>query len=254
MTALVGIYCQDGVVVGADSAATSALASGQPTVEQPVMKIQIVDEKFIIAGTGAVGLGQRFTSIVRNLWDKKAFSGKTEIESAKLMSATTIQDFGQTFMKPGSFGALVAYPNKDGDNNHRCHLVEFAVNDFQPEFKDKNLWYVSMGSGQAIIDPFLSFMREIFWSDGPPTVQDAVFIVTWLLDHAIKVNPGGVNNPVKIATLENFNGAWKARCLSEEELLEHRENQEAAKQALRNFKEKISLNSEALDLPTPPVE
>jgi hypothetical protein len=30
------------------------------------------------------------------------------------------------------------------------HLCEFAVTDFQPEFKTETMWYGSMGSGQPI--------------------------------------------------------------------------------------------------------
>ena len=48
-----------------------------------------------------------------------------------------------------------------------------------------------MGSGQPITDPFLALMRSIFWGDGLPTVQDGTFAVTWALEHAIEVNPGG---------------------------------------------------------------
>lgn len=59
MTAIVGIICKKGVVVGADSSAT--FNAGQiNTMEQKTKKIQIIDNKIIIAGTGSIGLGQRF--------------------------------------------------------------------------------------------------------------------------------------------------------------------------------------------------
>ena len=51
MTALVGIYCKDGIVIGADSAATSTTGGGQRTIEQPVMKIDIIDDRIIITGS-----------------------------------------------------------------------------------------------------------------------------------------------------------------------------------------------------------
>jgi len=253
VTALVGIFCKDGIVIGADSAATSATAGGQPTIEQPVMKIDIIDGKIIIAGTGSVGLGQRFNAVVRELWSTKQFSNKTEVTVAKMLSHATIQDFGSTFLKPGQFGALVAYPCKNGNQAEACHLVEFAVADFQPEFKNPNLWYVSMGSGQTIIDPFLGFMRDIFWQDGPPSVQDGVFAATWLLDHAVAVNPGGVNAPVRISVIEKLKGDWKARLLSDDDLHEHRANQEAAKEALRNYKKHMGGEQDAVDIPAAPT-
>lgn len=248
MTALVGIFCQDGVVIGADSAATSATGSGQRTIEQPVMKIDIIDDRIIIAGTGQIGMGQRFCNQVRTQWAGKHVPCNDEFAFSKHLAQIAGKDFSETGCSKGQYGALVAFPCKTGR-----HLVEFAVSDFQPELKNKNLWYVSMGSGQAIIDPFLGLFREVFWGDDPPTVQDAIFATTWMLDHAVRVNPGGVNAPIRIATLEKKNNDWVARLLSDDELLEHQANVGAAKDALRNFKLHMAKGEGAVDLPPPPA-
>lgn len=248
MTALVGIYCKDGIVVGADSAATSA-AGEIRTIEQPVMKIDIIDDRIIIAGTGQVGLGQRFCADVRSLWENKKCSGLDEFGMAKLITSTAIQDFMQTGITPGNcpYGALVGFPCKQNS-----YLVEFAYKDLQPEFKTKNMWYVSMGSGQLIVDPFLAFIREVFWNGGPPTTKEAIFATTWALDHVIRVNPGGVNGPVHIATLERDKGNWRARLLSDDDLLEHRASISAAKDALRNYRDRISGSRDVAEIPPAP--
>ena len=68
----------------------------------------------------------------------------------------------------------------------RPYLCEFPVSDFQPEFKTEMMWYCSMGSGQPITDPFLALMREVFWDQGLPTIQDATFAVAWALGRAVK--------------------------------------------------------------------
>lgn len=248
MTALVGIFCKDGVVIGADSAATSATAGGQRTIEQPVMKIEIVADRIIIAGTGQIGMGQRFCHQVRTLWESKRLSAQDEFGFAKIIAVAAIQDFAETKCSQGQYGALVAFPCKSGP-----HLVEYAVADFQPEFKSKNLWYVSMGSGQTIIDPFLGLFREVFWGDDPPTVQEAIFATTWMLDHAVKVNPGGVNGPIRIAIMEQEKGDWKARLLSEDELLEHQGSVAAAKDALRHYKDRLVKEEDAVALPQAPA-
>lgn len=252
MTALVGIFCSDGVVIGADSAATSALSNGMRTVEQPVMKIDIIDGKIIIAGTGQVGMGQRFSALTHGLWANRKLMGKDEFGFAKELARSAIADFAETNAKTGQYGALVAFPCKSRSPNGH-HLVEFAVTDFQPEFKNSNLWYVSMGGGQMVVDPFLCFIRDIFWQSGPPTLQDGIFAATWLLDYAVAVNSGGVNAPVRIAVLEKTAGDWRARLVSDEELLEHRDSQSAAKDALRNFKARIVTESAARDIPQPPA-
>ena len=247
MTALVGIYCKDGIVIGADSAATSATAGGQRTIEQPVMKIDIIDDRIIIAGTGQVGMGQRFCHQVRSLWADKKVPCNDEFVFSKALAQIARKDFADTGCAQGQYGALVAFACKTGRQ-----LVEYAVSDFQPELKNKNMWYVSMGSGQFIIDPFLGLFREVFWGDDPPSVQDAIFATTWMLDHAVKVNPGGVNAPIRIAVLEQVRGDWKARLLSDDELLEHQGGVAAAKEALRHYKDRLVTDDGAEAVPVPP--
>ena len=249
MTALVGIYCKDGIVIGADSAATSAMAGGIRTIEQPVMKIDIIDNRIIIAGTEQIGMGQRFCHQVGSLWANKKVPCNDEFAFSKALAQAARQDFSETGCAQGQYGALVAFSCKTGR-----HLVEYAVTDFQPELKNKNMWYVSMGSGQSIIDPLLGLFREVFWGDDPPSVQDAIFATTWMLDHAVKVNPGGVNDPIRIATLEQVREDWKARLLSDDELLEHQDNVAAAKEALRHYKDRLVTDDCAVAVPVPPLQ
>jgi hypothetical protein len=247
VTALVGIYCKDGIVVGADSAATSSTAGGVSTIEQPLMKIEIIGGRLIIAGTGQIGLGQRFTAVAKKLCEEKKLLECDPHAVAKTLAQNALRDWDSTFAPKGQYGALVAFPCKKDR-----HLVEFASVDFQPEFKNSNLWYVSMGSAQTIMDPLLALMRQVFWADGPPSIQDAIFAATWMLDHAVTVNPGGVNQPVRIAVMETVNDEWRARLLTEEELLEHRGNVEAAKEALRNYKVHMAKSEGAEELPLAP--
>ena len=229
MTAIVGIKCKDGIVIGADSSAT--FASGrQRTIEQPTEKIDIIGDCVIVAGTGQIGLGQRFCEIVRTAWAEKHFQ-QSPMEVAKSLTTTTIQDFISTNTPKEQYGALVAFPAE-----HKFQLCEFAVTDFQPELKTEKLWYVSMGSGQHITDPFLAFIREVFWDDGLPNVNEAIFAVTWTLDHAIKVNPGGVNYPIQIAVLENTKKGFQARKLDKTDLGQHFQNIDEAKNRLRDYR------------------
>ena len=78
MTAVVGIRCKDGVVIGADSSATFGDGGGpRGVIEQSTSrKIEIIGESVIVAGTGAVGHMQRFSPVIQGLWNQKAFQGK----------------------------------------------------------------------------------------------------------------------------------------------------------------------------------
>ena len=229
MTILVGVLCKDGVVIGADSSATFA-AGNMPTIEQPTLKIDIIAGQIIVAGTGPIGLGQRFCHVVQTGWTNNTFKGEP-VEACRKICETSIKDFASTNVAQGQYGALVAFPLKQ-----RLHLCEFALKDFQPELKTERIWYVSMGGGQLIVDPFLALMRKVFWMQGPPTHHDAAFAVTWALQHAIDVNPGGVNGPIRIAVLASKpNGEAFARMLTSEEVSAHENNVEAAQSHLRGY-------------------
>jgi 20S proteasome alpha/beta subunit len=90
VTAIVGIRCKDGVVIGADSSATFGDGEARGVIEQSTSrKIEIIGESVIVAGTGAVGHVQRFSPVIQGLWNQKAFQGKTDIEIGKMLSSGT---------------------------------------------------------------------------------------------------------------------------------------------------------------------
>lgn len=165
MTVIVGILCKDGVVIGTDSSATFADGTGAGTIEQPTDKVFIYENTAVMVGTGSVGINQRFREVMTRRWGMiKDF---TALALAKDLSRHLIEDLIYTHASKGQYGALVAYPTK----NEGFQLCEFEVTDLQPELKNANMWYVSMGSGQRITDPFLAFIRDVFWQAGPPTLQ-----------------------------------------------------------------------------------
>src|SRR5262245_7311432 len=103
------------------------------------------------------------------------------------------------------FGALIG-----GINKNDLFLAEYSSVDFQPEIK-QDLVFVSMGSGQLLADPFLAFVNRVLWKNATPTVDVARFGVYWVLDHTIKLAPGKVGPPIRLATLSKIDGAWIAK-------------------------------------------
>jgi hypothetical protein len=247
MTAIVGLYCTDGVVIGADSSSTFSSGT-ENTIEQPTEKICVIDGRVIFAGTGEVGLNQRFEAVL-----KKAVSGGlkgTSLDISKEICRNALIDFEYTGRKVGGigFGALVAFPV-----NHKPHLCECALQSFQPEMKTEKHWFASMGNHQKITDAFLGYLREIFWPSGPPTLHDGMFAVTWTLEHIIDLNTGGINGPIRVAVLEMKEGKAKARLLNNDELAQHKQNVAEAKEHMRKFKDKFQPGavSAAPDVPRP---
>lgn len=98
------------------------------------------------------------------------------------------------------------------------------------------MWFSSMGSGQAITDPFLGLLRKVFFKETTPNVTEGIFATMWALQHAIELNPGGINGPAQIGVLLNENGTCRARLLEDSELQEHIANVEAAEAHLAKYK------------------
>lgn len=251
MTAIVGIRCKDGVVIGADSSATFGDGGGNRFIEQSTRKkIEIIGETIIVAGTGSVGHMQRFAAVSQKLWDDKSISGKSDLEIAKMLSSQGINDFHQTgAMNRLDFSALVAYPAKD--QPALCELPG-GQSLFQPELKKvDDLWFVSAGSGQPITDPFLALLRKVYWQDEPPALQGGIFMAAWALQHACEVNPGGIKEPVILAVLAREKGKWRARMIDQEELAEHQNMVAEATKHMAAFKDIVEGKVKASDVPMP---
>ncbi len=86
-----------------------------------------------------------------------------------------------------------------------------------PEAATPDLPLEAVGSGPAIADPFLAFIRRLFWPKRLPTVQEGVFSALWAVRHAIQTSPGGVAEPIQVAVLEGT----KAHELDDDDLAEH---------------------------------
>lgn len=250
MTAVVGVLCRDGVVVGSDSSATFSIDGPHSTIEQPTEKIYVIDDRVVVAGTGSVGLGQRFCRVVKGLVAEKGkermLCNPEPIQIAKAFSKFAQMDFAETGAKLGQYGCLVAFPSSD-----KPHLCELALADYQPQLFDDRIWYGSLGSTQTISDAFLGFIRGIFWKDGPPTVAGGIFATLWTLQHAIDVNPGGVNAPARIAALApDRDGKLMARILAEAELEQYRQSIDEAKAYLGRYAMKLEAPQQAHELPS----
>ncbi len=90
---------------------------------------------------------------------------------------------------------------------------------------DANLPIVSIGSGQLVADPFLAFLRRIFWPDSLPTPSEGILAAVWTLTHTIQSQPGHVGEPIQIVTLsKDPRGQWKAQALPDGDLGEQREH------------------------------
>lgn len=241
MTLIVGIKCSDGVVVGADGAATLGTIA-ENTVQQPVRKLFGVDGELIVGVAGQVAFSQLYKSEIQKLskaqFLKKPDKALTSIRDAvwpqleKEWKAATATSgiLGQAALRSVMSQAVVAMPILDEPSlfqfSHQCTFEEATT----------DLPFIAIGSGQKLADPFLAFLRRIFWPGKLPLLSDGILATLWTLEQAIRTNTGGVSDPIQIMTLSKVNSKWTAVELTTEDLGEHRQNISDAERALANYK------------------
>ena len=233
MTVLVGVRCQDGVVVGTDSAMTSTAGHQHTIQEIGVVKIEIHFGEMISATTGPIGLSQRFRMQLERSLDGKElrrFQGKSPIHFATAIAEEAHKEFRKTLspmqQHPNfgyGLGALVAFGCDEGPQ-----LVEFDALQFHPELKgltgddgkQKSRPYVTMGSGQLMGDPFVAHIHRLLFKDAMPTVSEGRLLVAWTLKHVIDYNSGGVAGEQQMAVLQKGKGGWVAEIVDPGEALQ----------------------------------
>lgn len=228
MTIIIGIKCDDCVVIGSDSSATSVSATQHPIIEKPIEKIIKIDN-LLVAGSGSIGINQRFIQIIKDHY--KSITTKNKINACKELTKLLTEDLDYTHYYPLNnnklnYTAIVAFESITG-----LTLCEFSGNGFQPELKEDNNRYVSIGSGQLLADPFLRFIDRVMWRNNKPNMKMAILSALWTLNHVIDSNPGGINGPPKISVLD-ITAEDKIKQYSEDDLMEFNE-------AIDNYEETL---------------
>lgn len=248
--------------MAADGAATLG-SMGQHTAQQPIKKLSALKGRIIMGVSGPVGLGQLLKGKMESMWDAGELSGKRPHEAMSIMSKgfrdhilpelqvaqVARNAIGNVGLTSALSSTLVAVPV----SKELC-LFQFDQQG-APEQVTDELPFASVGSGQPIADPFLGLLRRVFWSDHQPTIEEGLFAAVWTLDHAIKVHPGGVAEPMQVMTLKRDGSSIVTKELSEAELMEHKEavrsGESAMADSLVEFRKSISGKEGAAEIPQP---
>jgi len=275
VTLIVGLKCSNGIVLGGGGAATKGQA-GQPTAIQPYVKKLSIHHNCIVVGvSGSVGISQRLNGIVSDAYTANAFSGNKNlgkggppVNAGKLHNVMTIlRDlFWDNCLKkevevavvarqisPAAVivpqcAAVVAMPIERVPT-----MIQFDMSG-SPEAATEDLPFIAIGSGQNIADPFLAFLRRIFWEDHRPNLAEGQFAVWWTLHHAIKSAPHGIADPKQIIVIETNNGQCVARELTQDDMREHEVAVGEAEDYLKKYKKMPNAAPQANDptIPSPP--
>jgi len=261
VTLIVGILCADGVVLVADGAATLG-APGQPTIRQPVKKLEILAGPCVLGVSGPVGLGQRFRgeledvlrparpeslskyvheamlSLRKRFWKHVS----VEMEVAEKASRLIGRDASSSALSTVVVATVIS-------NEHV--LIQFDQQ-CAPELASPNIPFISIGSGQQTADPFLALLRRLYWPSGLPLVVDGLFAACWTVMHVIETTPGGVAEPMQAVVLQKVGGKWSATELSPDQLEEHRQHASEAEEYMRAFRRGLQPGGKATaDIPLP---
>ena len=262
MTLIIGIKCTDGIVIGADGGATLGASLGPSTVIQPISKLRYFENRMIMGVSGPVGLGQLFFESVPEamLHRHRGPQGPNAAQVMKLLKQTIYGDVepalksaqesapvvgNQNAFAPVNNSSLVALPIQGVPTLIQCDSVG------NPEMASEDLPIVAIGSGQKLADPFLAFLRRVFWAEKPLTITDGIFATVWTLLHVLEVEPGlGLSEPIEVGFLRVENGSPVAVKLSQDELGEYRQYVAEAEKHLAEFP--IHSFSSPTELPEPP--
>ncbi len=271
MTLIVGVKCSDGIVLGADSKATYATTTGQSTISQDtVTKLHIGNDRIVVGVSGPIGLGQSYSDEVDSYlasngfqvkW-KSAAAAKTDLsqrfwkhaEPCWQRAAATVNVVGQqaAYMQC-AHATAVAFEIAD-----EAHLVTFS-HQCAPEEVTKDLPFTAIGSGQAQADPFLAFIRRIFWPSGLPTLTDGQLACIWTLSEVIKHSPGGVGGSIQVVVLSKEKNKWKCSELPQPDIDTHLQALSAMEDEMRKHLKLAPSSmlppapSEAIPEPTDPT-
>lgn len=233
MTLIIGIRCRDGVVMGADSAATFATSTGQTTIIQSVTKLQNPAGPIIVGTSGPMGLGQLFAEDIGKLWQENKLGMGVSREDGMRLVRDAVSPDVQKVLQSAAAAAPSIGPNIAAQTVLSTTLVALPVGGNAELFLCDHagnpeaaidLPYFAIGSGQIQADPFLAFIRHVFWPTELPRISQARLAVVWALEHCISIHPGGVAAPIQLATLSKGSGnQFTAKILDKAEIDSHHE-------------------------------
>ncbi len=245
MTLIIGTLCSDGVVLAADSAATMGTAFGFTASIPTARKLHLCSKNLVVGFAGSVGIAQRAIHELDTLFAKGGVDHKNPSLTADRVS-TSLRKVTQPELEAARHFAV------NTGNAHAVNsavvqsLLAFPLNN-EPkllavdekglsEYAADGLPFATIGSGAAIADPFMAFVKDVLWpKNGLPSLADATLGVMLTMGHAINANTGGVGGAIQLAQLRKQSGSYAAVILEENDTREHTESVGALKKHIRSW-------------------
>lgn len=224
LTILVGILCEDGVVVASDGMVSTNLGT-IPFVGFSNIKTHLIGDGAIVACAGDDRLMTYFIEFLKlnyvtlyNKYHKSPFDVLTFtrelgaqfanniINNYKQYPTELVKDQLENIAKNGfQFQAIIAL------SFNGAHYIFEYDNRFNPTMlRDNGVWHIILGSGMYVANPSIHLVKKILNINSKPKVNRAQILAYWTVDHAIEVSSGGIGGETTIAVLQKANGEYKA--------------------------------------------
>lgn len=268
MTLIIGIRCQGGAILAADSATTYAV----PVGPQPIATTTVDSKKLKIHGnlaigiSGPVGISQDYNGALKSLlannnnkWPEKWDYAKSKKTLERLLwthaqerwerAEMTSDKFQQCRVHEAQHSVLMALPIED-----EPRLFEFTPQ-CNAEEKTPDMPFVAIGSGQSAADPFLRFLWDRIWLRKCPAIADGLLGAIWSLHYVIEHTSSGaigVAGPIRAIKLtKDESGNWITQEINAGEIGQELENVKTAEDKLRAYFANIRREDSASAGPIP---
>lgn len=262
MTLLVGVLCEHGAVIASDRQASHGVMGNQ-TVGLPVTKVRILGTSTLFASSGPIGLSQQYAASIEphaprfgggkyhGNFDLSLQKGLRQILNPALETAGLAAKFIGNAVNPDVLcQSLLAARFQDG-----LKLIEISP---QAGFEvlSKDIPFVCQGSGKQNADPFLRYLWSVYFSDRPPSLQEAILVAYWTVKVAIDLKSPMVGFTPDVFVLDAPNpkapDKFIGRQVNESQLLEHSGFIKSVEDAMRSVRDGI-VNPPAAASTEPPT-
>jgi len=208
---IVGIRCADSVVLAASGPETMPSEDGLAPARQWAKKVRVIGGRAVLGVSGHDGLAQEMAlSLERSLDEivpsdtpedllrstiRDALAAPIQRTVAIHRTLQGLPGYGITSNEYVLSQSMVAIPVGDSlrlyVQDPECSLTEVT----------DELSFAAIGSGRAVADPFLSFLREVTWADRPPNQARGELAAYWTVRHAIDNNPTHLTYPIQLIVM-----------------------------------------------------
>ena len=97
-----------------------------------------------------------------------------------------------------SDSALLVFAEPGSNPNQ---ILKFSGPECKPEYFDHRKPFVAIGSGRRTAEPFLEFLRDVFWKEEQPTVAEGLVYIGWALMHTVSTQGPASGLPISMCSI-----------------------------------------------------